>query len=229
VKNAPAREVPQPTIRRLPTYLHYLRDRAASGQAVVSTSAIAQHLGLEATQVRKDLGYTGVAGKPRVGYPLPLLIDAIEALLGWQRLSRACLVGVGHLGTSLLGYERFSHYGLHIVAAFDRDPRQHGRPCSGRTVWPMDRFAQIVRRDDIHIGIVTVPADAAQAVADLMVAAGIAAIWNFAPVTLRLPPGIIVQNEDLYASLALLSQRLVAHVTLQAQDDPHAPHPERGR
>ncbi|HOI56396.1 MAG TPA: redox-sensing transcriptional repressor Rex [Phycisphaerae bacterium] len=202
------RAFPEPTLRRLPAYHRFLKILAARGRPVVSCTHIATELGLDPTQVRKDIQVTGIVGKPRVGYLVPELIDAIETFLGWKNSTDAFLVGVGHLGTALLGYGGFREYGLNIVAAFDKSPEKIGTQVHGREVQSVDSMAELAQRMHILIGILTVPADSAQDLADLLVFGGIRAVWNFTPVKLHLPPAIIVENVQLSASLAVLSNKL---------------------
>lgn len=200
--------IPLPSLRRLPTYHHYLKDIQEKGISSVSCTLIGKHLKLDPTQVRKDLEITDIVGKPKVGYTVVELIAAIETFLGWNNSNEAFLVGAGNLGSALLGYERFKRTGLNIVAAFDSNPALIGTHTHGKEVLPIEKLVDLAKRMSVHIGIITVPASAAQQVADLMVEGGIKAIWNFAPVHLRLPDDIIVQNEDLYNSLASLSHKL---------------------
>jgi len=202
--------IPVNTLRRLPSYLQYLRKLAARGRDVVSCTHLGEHLHLDPTLVRKDLQATGIVGKPKVGYSVPALIAAIEHLLGWDNVTDAFLVGAGSLGTALLGYDGFREHGLNIVAAFDVDPAKIGTTIHGKQVLPLDQFADLAARLHIHIGIITVPAESAQEVADLMVLSGIKAIWNFAPTDVQVPAGVIVENVRLSASLAVLSTRLAA-------------------
>jgi redox-sensing transcriptional repressor len=200
--------VSQATMRRLPVYLHLLRRHQDDGVQYISCSDVGRELGLDPTQVRKDLEVTGNVGRPRVGFTVAALIEAIESFLGWNKVNEAFLAGAGNLGTALLGYGRLKNYGINIVAAFDADPARIGREIYGRQVLSVERLADLAVRMHVLIGIITVPAEHAQAVADVMVAGGIRAIWNFAPVSLRLPASIIVQNEELYYSLAALSRKL---------------------
>lgn len=206
--------VSEATLRRLPAYLHLLRRFKEQGAGNVSCSDIGRHLGLDPTQVRKDLEVTGNVGRPRVGFSLVPLINAIETFLGWNNVNDAFLVGVGNLGTALLCYEGFKDYGVHIVAAFDSDPAKVGSEVCGRQILPVGRLADLARRMHVRIGIITVPGKYAQAVADTMIDGGIRAIWNFAPVNLRLQKHVIVQNEELYYSLAALSRKLASQMKL---------------
>lgn len=200
--------VPVPTLRRLASYYHYLKQLEGTGRDYVSCTRIADHMMLDPTQVRKDIEATGLVGKPKVGYPVRAVIEAIETCLGWNRLTDAFLVGAGNLGAALLGYTRFSLYGLTIVAAFDIDPAKVGSRLGGIEVLPLDKLSGLALRMHIPIGIITVPAEVAQTVANLMVAGGIRCIWNFAPVTLDLPEDVIVENVSLASSFAVLSSRL---------------------
>lgn len=206
----PLRPTSEATLRRLPIYHHLLQKRLATGIKTISCSQIAEELDCDATQIRKDLAVTGIKGRPKVGYDLAALILSIEIFLGWSRVRKAFLAGAGHLGSALLGYNRFHHYGLDIVAAFDRDPDRVGTKVHGREVLPINKLAGLAKRMRVEVGIITVPAPVAQEVADFMVGGGIRAIWNFAPTKINVPAGVIVQNEDLYSSLGVLLQKLSA-------------------
>ena len=208
IKQEQPKLVPEPTLRRLPLYHRYLKGLLAKGADRVSCTDIGLELKLDPTQVRKDLEFTGVAGRPRVGYPLADMIEGIENFLGWNNVNEAFLVGAGNLGAALMGYRRFAEYGLNIVAAFDTDVKKIGRTIHGKQVLPLAKLPNLARRMHILIGIITVPDAMAQEVADLLVAGGIMAIWNFAPVQLRVPEQVMVHNENLYCSLASLSQKL---------------------
>lgn len=199
---------PLPSVRRLPAYLRLLQTLRAGGRDVVSCTHIGKNLGLVSTQVRKDLAVTGIVGKPKVGYNIPALITAIEEFLGWRSAQDAFLVGVGSLGHALLGYQGFQEYGLRLVAGFDIDPAIVGTEVHGKRVYPLDELPSLAARQHIQIGVLTVPAAAAQDAAQLMVLAGLRAIWNYTPVTLEVPPTVIVEDVKLSASLAVLSSRL---------------------
>ena len=200
--------VPELTLRRLPRYYHFLKRLAEAGHEVVSASQIAEALGVHPTQVRKDLAITGVQGKPKVGSRVDDLVRSIETFLNWNNASDAFLVGAGNLGSALMGYSGFNRAGIRVTAAFDGRPDRVGSRIHGVEVLPMAKFKDLVQRMHIAIGIITVPAEGAQEIADLMVQSGIQAIWNFAPPTLELPSGIIVENVELYSSLAIISRKL---------------------
>jgi len=190
-------------------YDRFLKEWRASGRETVSCVDIGRDLDLDPTQVRKDLEAVGVAGRPRIGYVLADLLPALEEFLGWNNLNEAFLVGAGSMGSALLGYHKFEQCGLKIVAAFDLDPSKIGTRIHGKHVMALQKLPNLATRMHISIGIITVPATEAQGVADLMVRGGIRAIWNFAPVRLRVPEQVIVHNEDLYCSLASLQQKLL--------------------
>jgi redox-sensing transcriptional repressor len=211
--------IPEPSLRRLPQYHHYLAELQSRGVSLVSCSTIGRDLKYIPVQVRKDLQFTGIIGKPKVGYSVAELVLAIEAFLGWNSVNEALLVGAGNLGTAMLGHERFSRFGLQVVAAFDVDPSKIGQYIYGKAVLPLDEMADLVQRMNIHLGIITTPAEVAQTVADEMVKAGIQAIWNFAPVKLNVPEYMIVHNEDLYSSLASLSCKLAKRFRAPLQEN----------
>ena len=211
--------IPQPSLNRLPQYHHYLSELKAKGISRVSCSGIGRDLNLVPVQVRKDLQYTGIVGKPKTGYDVVELVQAIETFLGWNNVNEAFLVGAGNLGTALLGHERFSNFGLRIVAAFDTDPQKTGQWIHGKMVLPLDKLADLAGRMSIHLGIITAPAEYAQSIAEEMVKGGIQAIWNFAPVRLKLPSHLIVHQEDLYSSLASLSWKLARRFQVPIQKD----------
>jgi len=199
---------PKPCLRRLPTYLRVLRRLEVEGRLTVSCTAIGEELGLGFTQVRKDLACTGIVGTPRVGYRVVELIAAIQRCLGWHRATDALLAGAGNLGKALLAYEGFAQYRLRIVAAFDVDPSLVGTEVAGCPVRHLDDLPNAARSSGALVGILTVPADQAQSVTCTMVLSGIKAIWNFTGARLEIPRGVLVEDVDLAASLAVLTNRL---------------------
>jgi redox-sensing transcriptional repressor len=202
------KSVSEPTLKRLPLYHRFLKELLQREQEAVSCTDIGEELKLDPTQVRKDLEAAGISGRPRIGYATAAVVDGIEEFLGWKKVSEAFLVGAGSMGSALLGYRKFEECGLRIVAAFDSDPAKIGRKIHGKHVLALEKLTDLTERMHVLIGIITVPAAEAQAVADALVAGGVRAIWNFAPLRLRVPEHIIVHNEDLYCSLASLSQKL---------------------
>ncbi len=197
------------TIKRLPQYLRLLRQMQEKGESFASAAVIAHQLMIDPIVVRKDLAGTGVSGKPRIGFPVNALILSIQRLLGWNLEMNAILVGAGRLGSALLGYPGFLKHGFKIVAAFDtRDDLPE--MISGVPVYPLDRMPEMVASLNASIGIITVPANAAQAAADGLIAAGVKGIWNFTPICLHTPDHVKVRHEDLASSLAVLSHSIVA-------------------
>lgn len=196
------------TVKRLPAYLVLLRKLMQAGRAAVSSNTIGEMLKLDAIQVRKDLAVTGIEGKPKVGFPVVEAIAAIESFLGWDNAKEAFIAGAGNLGKALIGYPGFSRYGLRIIAAFDKDSSIVGTRVSGIEVLDISKVSDLATRMHIKIGIIAVPADSAQEVCDSMVEGGMVAIWNFAPVKLKVPEGVFVQDEDLASGLAVLSYKL---------------------
>ncbi|MHC4785596.1 MAG: redox-sensing transcriptional repressor Rex, partial [Planctomycetota bacterium] len=173
---------------------------------------IAEALDVDPTQVRKDFSAIGLVGMGRVGFDVCEVCRAIRVGLGFDQKFDAVLVGAGHLGGALLAYSGFAagfaRYGLHVVAAFDNDERKIGRTVAGVTVRPMKGMATFLRRRDIRLAIVTVPADVAQKMADRLVSAGVKAIWNFAPTQLTVPPDVLVRNEHISRGLSEIAYHL---------------------
>lgn len=206
------KEISKAVLKRLPVYLSYLKSMPDNGQTHISATALAQALNMGEVQVRKDLAMVSDGGRPKIGYPRDVLIADIEEFLGYGNTNNAVLIGAGKLGKALLGYSGFAEYGLNIVAGFDTDEVLVGKIKGGKSILPISMLDQFCREQKIKIGIITVPAEHAQAVCNLLIRAGIAAIWNFAPTHLDVPPEILVQNENMAASLALLSKHLSEHM-----------------
>jgi len=196
---------PSPSIQRLPVYLRFLKELRLLGEESVSCTKIADELGQLSVQVRKDLAITGIAGRPKVGYKVNDLIVAIETFLGWDKEMRAFLVGAGSLGSAILGYSGFTRFGLRVVAAFDTDRDKVGKTIHHCPVHHLDELTCMGNDKKIDIGILTVPAGAAQPVADLLVDIGVRGIWNYTPIRLLLPPHVVCEQVKLSASFAVLS------------------------
>ncbi|THB67779.1 MAG: redox-sensing transcriptional repressor Rex [Spirochaetaceae bacterium] len=205
------RPVSLPTIKRLPSYLHIIEAAKTEGRQFISGTIIAEELGLEPIQVRKDIAATGITGKPRIGFPVDELIDAISSFLRWNQVNQAILLGVGHLGTALMGYTEFRRHGLDIIAAFDADPSKQSKTINGINIYPIEEMEKFTRKQKPEIAILTVPSGVAQETADAVVAAGIKAVWNYTNVKLKLPPHVLVQKEDLSSGYAVLSVKMGMH------------------
>jgi redox-sensing transcriptional repressor len=154
--------------------------------------------------VRKDLAITGIIGKPKRGYPVEALINAIERFLRWDSVQDAVLVGVGNLGTALMGYREFQFHGLNLVAAFDKAPEKIGSVIHGVKVLPADTMENQLRSFGVKIAILTVPSSSAQETADILIRSGVEGIWNFTNVKLKVPDTVVVQKEDLSSGYAML-------------------------
>jgi redox-sensing transcriptional repressor len=206
------RKIPAtPSVRRLPSYLYSIRQAQRGGSQYISGTFIAQELHLEPIQVRKDLAITGIIGKPKKGYPVDALIKAIERFLGWDSVQDVILVGAGNLGSALMGHQEFRLHGLHIVAAFDKNPQKAGTTVHGVRVMPMDSLESEIKRQKIKVAILTIHSDEAQETTDLLVRAGIRGIWNFTSSKLRVPESVAVQAENLSSGYAMLSVTMQAH------------------
>ena len=200
--------VSKQTIRRLPTYLSFLKDVQKKNIKNISAVTIAEAMKLNEVQVRKDLASVSKGGKPKIGYVINSLITELENFLGYDTTDYAVLVGAGNLGSALTGYKGFDEFGLEIIAAFDNCEDVVGKEIRGKPVYPISKLPEVCREHDIKIGIITVPGAAAQEVCDELINAGIKAIWNFASVHLSVPEGVLVQNENMAYSLAALSLHL---------------------
>ena len=201
--------VQKSTLSRLPLYYSHIRKMQQQGEKYVSAAAVAQSLNLNPVLVRKDLsGVSSVEGKPRTGFEIDTLLNDLSEFLGYNKVDEAILVGVGSLGRLILTNTEFSSMGLDIAVGFDKDPDLVGLQIGSKYILPMEKMESYIKRTGVKIGIITVPADQAQSVCDQMVECGILAIWNFAFTLLNVPKGILVKNENLPSSLAVLSQQL---------------------
>jgi redox-sensing transcriptional repressor len=208
--------ISQYTIQRLPFYLDYLKKKQKEGMTRISSPMIARDLELNEVQVKKDLSaVTTQSGKPKTGHQIENLINDLESFLGYHNETKAILVGAGNLGKALLSFGGFSTYGLNIAAAFDHNPRIVGNVINKIEVFDMADMEEYCKNHAIHIGIITVGGEVAQKVADMLVECGVMAIWNFAPVHLSVPEDIIIQNENMACSLAVLSHRLQQKIEYQ--------------
>ncbi len=197
------------TIRRLPQYLRIFYNLHAYGRELVSSTTLAEETQLLPIVIKKDLQAVGAPSKRRAGFKVAGTIEVIEKFLGWNNLNKAFLIGAGHLGEALLGFAGgFKNHGLEIVAAFDTRAEVVGSDLHGTHVYHMMELTSIIEKENLKIAILTLPAAAAQGVTDTLVATGIKAIWNFAPINLNVPKGVIVQKEDISSGLAELCAKL---------------------
>ena len=205
------KEISKAVLKRLPGYLAYLKSIQDSPTPYISATALANALGMGEVQVRKDLAMVSDGGRPKIGYVREDLIEDIEQFLGYDNTTDAVLIGAGKLGLALMGYKGFEEYGLNILAAFDRNPKQL-TTVEGKPVYKMDKLEKFCKDNKVLMGIITVPGEAAQEVCDALIACGIKAIWNFAPAHLEVPEKILVQTENMATSLAVLSMHLQTQI-----------------
>ena len=205
------KEISKSVLRRLPTYLTYLKSIQDAESPYISATALANALGMGEVQVRKDLAMVSDGGRPKIGYPRDLLIDDIEQFLGYDNTTDAILIGAGKLGQALMCYKGFDEYGLNILAGFDKSP-DVAFTDNGKPIYAMEHLESFCRGHKILMAIITTPERSAQEVCDKLIACGIKAIWSFAPGHLDVPEGVMVHNENMATSLAILSVHLQAQM-----------------
>lgn len=201
----PRTRIPRPTVKRLSLYLRELESQDEHGKQTISSKELGATLGLTDAQVRKDLAFFGQFGHPGIGYKVSELIGQLRKILGTDRNWNAAIVGAGNIGRALMPYTRFRRKGFDIVAVFDADPAVHGQVIAGHKVRPMSDLPVLVRERNILIGIVAVPADGAQDVANALIKAGVKGILNFAPVRLEVHDAVSVVSVDFSLSLEQLA------------------------
>lgn len=196
-------------LERLMRYYRFVTELSVeTNTKTVTSGQIAEALDIDATQIRKDFGAIGLLGLGRVGFEVCEVCRGIRNTLGFDLRHEAVLIGAGHLGSALLAYRGFATYGLHIVAAFDRDKARVGKTVAGCTIRPMRGLKPFIRNRRIRLAIITTPAAAAQEVADRVADAGVEVIWNFAPTHVTAPAGILVRHEHISLGLAVIAYRL---------------------
>jgi redox-sensing transcriptional repressor len=196
-------------LERLMRYYRFLSETGAKKPPQTITSAqIAEALDIDPTQVRKDFSAIGLLGIGRVGFEVCEVCRAIRVALGFDQRHEAVLIGAGHLGGALLAYSRFERYGLHIIAAFDKDRRLVGSRVAGCVVKSMASLKPFIRKHGIRLAVLTTPAEASQELADRLVSVGVKAIWNFAPTRLAVPPEVLVRDEHIALGLSVIAHHL---------------------
>lgn len=203
-----AGKVPEPTLRRLPWYLAYIKLLKGYGETSVSSTQIAKEISVDPSLVAKDLSYVNISGKTRVGYDIDELTGILENFLGFNVQHKAFLFGVGRLGAALMRDSGLNQYGLDIVAGFDVREGMVGTSIDGIPVYHMDDFKRKQAKYGVTIGIITVPVEEAQTVTDYIISGGVRALWNFTPFRIRVPENVVVQNTSIYAHLAVMFNRL---------------------
>lgn len=200
--------LPEPTLRRLPWYLAHVKLLINSGVEFVSSTQIASATNVDSSQVAKDLSLLNISGKTRVGYEVKSLIEVLEDFLGFTKCHKACIFGVGSLGGALMTDSGLEQYGLKLVAGFDIREEIIGSEINGIPIYHTNDFQKVQERENMVIGIITVPVDKAQESAEEMVKGGIGALWNFTPYKIKVDENIVVQETSLYAHLAVMFNRL---------------------
>lgn len=197
--------VPDSSVRRLSAYLRQLEHLSATGVKSVSSRQLAERLEVGAAQVRRDLALFGQFGHPGIGYGVTELIDRLRRILGTHKRWKVVVVGAGELSHALLRYPGFPSRGFDLVAAFDTDPKKVGTKIGGVSIRHVDELSSFVAESGVRLAILAVPADAAQAAAELLADAGITGILNFATASLEAPPGVHISQVDITAHLEKLS------------------------
>ncbi len=201
-------KIPVTTVNRLSLYLRVFSQIEATGDRTVSSRQLAELSGINPAQVRKDLAYFGQFGRRGVGYDVIELKAGIRSILGLDREWNCAIVGVGHLGMALLMYRGLRAYGFNIVAAFDSDPDKISWELEGVPVYDVADLPRVAREKKLEIAVLTVPAAAAQEVAQIVAQARIPAVLNFAPVQLQLPAGVMLRQVDFASELEALTYHL---------------------
>lgn len=200
--------IPEPTLRRLPWYLSYVKLLVGQGQQLVSSTQIARGVGVDSALVAKDLSHVNLSGRTRVGYHTEEIVDVLDEFLGFTSIHKAFIVGVGRLGAALMQDKGLAQYGLHIEAGFDVNEDIIGKQIADTEIYNIDKLKDYIEDTDTRIAILTVPIKEAQSMTDLLVDVGVKAIWNFTPFRISVPKGIVVQNTSMYAHLALMFTRM---------------------
>jgi redox-sensing transcriptional repressor len=202
-------KVPEATVSRLSVYSRYLEQALEKGIVTVSSADIAKNVGVTPAQVRKDLAYFGEFGTRGVGYKVEELLKYIKKILGINTTWNVAIIGAGNLGTALCRYKGFQKRGFHIKGVFDKDANKIGQiMCNNIKVKHIENIPQEIKKNDITLAIIAVPASAAQEVVDILVKSGIKGIINFAPQTVNVPKGVFLRQVDLAAQLEVLTFNL---------------------
>ncbi len=202
------RKVAESTVRRLSLYLRFLEEFEGQGVETVSSGALASRGGTTSAQVRKDLSFFGSFGKRGLGYPVPELADRLREILGLKQRYQVGMIGAGKIGSALVQYRGFKQRGFDIVAIFDSDPAKIGKQWNGLTIQDIATLEAEFARRPLGMAVLVTPADAAQPVTDRLVALGVKAVLNFAPVQLVVPDDVVVKTVNLALELETLSYAL---------------------
>ena len=202
------KKVSEKTISRMTLYHCILTDYITKGIDTISSPQIASLLGIDDSQVRKDISFLNNSGKCRVGYLVKELKASIEKTLGFAKPKSAIIIGAGNLGNALANYDNFSNYGLNVIALFDTDKNKIGKNINGKKVYALEELDTLANKTDIDMAILTVPREFAQETANLLVKENIKYIWNFSPTVLEIPQDVQVWNENLMGNFLQFAYKM---------------------
>lgn len=208
IKHTTKMMLPEPTLRRLPWYLAYVEMLKNKKIEYVSSTQIAKEINVDASQIAKDLSFLNIKGKTRIGYEVSSLMKELVDFLGFKRKHDAFMIGVGSLGAALIQDVGLAQYGLNIVAGFDIDKQLTGKSIGNVPIYDIALLQECQQKYGVSIAVLAVPAEQSQAAADIVMADGITAIWNFTPFRIKAPAHIVIQNTSIYAHLALMYNRM---------------------
>lgn len=202
--------LPEPTLRRLPWYLAYVKMLDSKHEEYVSSTQIAKRLNVDASQIAKDLSFLNIKGKTRIGYEVHPLTKALNEFLGFKHRHNAFLIGAGSLGSALMRDLGLMQYGLNIVAAFDINPDIVGKNVGDIPIYDFAELPARQRSSGVAIAVIAVPSQNAQEVANALIESNIKAIWNFTPYRIKVPRNVVLQNTSIYSDLAIMYNRMEA-------------------
>lgn len=209
-KNIPREVLPEPTLRRLPWYLAYVRLLDNLHVETVSSTQISKELNVDASQIAKDLSFLNIKGKTRIGYDVHSLVKELDNFLGFKKKHNAVVIGAGSLGAALMQDVGLAQFGLNIVAGFDVNNSIIGSSVCNVPIYDIAELAERQKQYNASIAILTVPVEHSQDAADTAIKSGIKAIWNFTPFRIKAPDNIVIANTSIYAHLAIIYNRMDA-------------------
>lgn len=198
------RNAPKSVIKRLPVYLRILDNLIRRDVEIISSRVLSEETGFTAEQIRKDLAYFGAFGTRGTGYNTSYLREKLLRIIGLDKQTKLVVIGAGHLGKALTRYNMTKNPYIQVVGIFDASPAEHNSEIQGMKIQPMDNLNDVIKEENVKVAMITVPAEVAQNVVDLLVENGITAILNFAPTKLRVPDSVHVHNADLTIELQSL-------------------------
>lgn len=208
VRDGKKAAIPKGVINRLPLYYRYLADLVKQETKKVSSSELGEALGLTAAQIRSDLSYFGTFGQHGYGYRVTELYDQIKSILGLERTHNLIVIGAGNLGKAVASYDNFRNRGFRVEAIFDNNPLLEGKYLAGCIIQPIEKLEEYLSTHQVDIAVLTTPREVAQGICDRLVTNGVQGIWNFAPIRLRVPDGVMLEHIHLTNSLLRLSFKM---------------------